>query len=86
MGLLMPDDYQLPEGFVNPVPDPDEEKPKPWAGRSLPESGPISGEQLGKALAVVAILLFIFSDQLLDMADAPIRDAIDSAKEWLESQ
>lgn len=86
MGALMPDDYELPEGFVNPVPDPDAKKPAPWAGWSMPETGLFSGANLGRLLAVIAILLFIFSDQLLDLADDQIKDLTDSLETWLESQ
>jgi hypothetical protein len=85
MGLLMPDDYQLPEGFVNPVPDPDAKKPMPWEGKSLPGSGRFSSEQIVKALVPIAVLLWVFSDALLGIADDQFREAFDSFKEWLES-
>lgn len=86
MAALMPDDYQLPEGFVNPVPDPDEKKPAPWAGWSMPETGLFSSANLGRLLAAIAFLVFIFSDRLLGFADDQIKDLTDSLKTWLESQ
>jgi hypothetical protein len=86
MGALMPDDYELPEGFVNPVPDYDAKKPKPWAGWSMPESGLFSGANLGRLLAGVAFLIFIFSDRLLGFADDQIKELTDSLETWLESQ
>jgi hypothetical protein len=86
MGEAMGDDYQLPEGFVNPVPDPDEKRPAVWAGWSMPETGLFSGANLGRLLAVVALLVWIFSDRVLEFADDQIQQALDSLETWLESQ
>lgn len=82
MAALMPDDYQLPEGFVNPVPDPDEKKSRPWTGRSLPDSVPRSGAQVLKGIGILIGLAFVFSDFIVDIADDQITDAADAAKEW----
>lgn len=86
MGEAMSDDYQGPEGYVNPVPDPEAKKPKPWAGWSMPESGLFSVANLGRLLAGVAFLVFIFSDQLLGFADDQAREWFESLETWLESQ
>lgn len=86
MGALMPDDYQLPEGFVNPVPDQDAKRAKPWANWSLPESGRLASVSVGRAIAGLVVLGFVFSDAIFELAEAPLRDALDSLQEWFESQ
>lgn len=82
MGEAMSDDYRMPDGFVNPVPDPDAKKSRPWTGRSLPESVPRSGAQLFKGLGILIALAFVFSDVIMDIADDQINDAADAAQEW----
>ena len=86
MAALMPDDYQLPEGFVNPVPDSDEKKPMPWANWSLPDSAPLANVNVGRIIVGIIVLGFIFSDAILELAEGPLRDALDSLQEWFEAQ
>jgi hypothetical protein len=78
----MSEDYKLPEGFVNPVPEPGEKKPRRTPRVSVPSSSPINGEAILKGIGVLIALAFVFSGTIMNSLESPIQDAVDAAEEW----